>query len=261
MPAVPREGHGAETVVRVDAGDMDRNAVDSASLLVLDHPGTLSEQNLQYLAELIRRGKGMLYVACEPQDAANLARLGQIAGSDLKMPVEFSPPPENQPRKDLFLLEWRKNQSPFDQLDETASALAGSLRFNRGLASHPAPGGLADDVLATYSDRSACLIVTPCGIAGEIAVLNADLTVSNLPGTSLFAPMIEELCNRLLAASGSTDALACGEPMAVVLPTELFTGKRIDDCASSNSSIAAGCGFGIIYRRTYWRSVAAPGCG
>ncbi len=120
-----------------------------------------------------------MYVAAEPVDAENLARFERVLGQDLKMPVEFTPAPADQPRRDLFLLDWRRDQPPFDQLGDTMAAVAGNLRFNRGLSSHGSRGGLVDDILAEYSDRSAALVVTPCG-AGTLAVLNTDLTASNL---------------------------------------------------------------------------------
>jgi hypothetical protein len=179
----------------------------------------LSDEVITLLATLARRGRGILYVAAEPVDAQNLARLARVLGDDLKMPVEFAPPAPDRPRRDLFLLDWRRDQPPFDQLGDTMTAVAGNLRFNRGLDSRRSPGGLADDVLAEFSDRSAALVVTPCG-AGTLAVLNMDLTASNLRASAVFVPLVEELCGRLLAVSDSADAAPCGVPMAVFLPSE-----------------------------------------
>jgi hypothetical protein len=226
VPNKPLPGEASETVVRLDPSHLDRDTVGSASLLVLDHPGNLSDEVINLLATLARRGRGILYVAAEPVDAENLARFERVLGEDLKMPVEFMPPPQNQPRRDLFLLDWRRDQAPFDQLGDTMAAVAGNLRFNRGLSSQRSSGGLEDDVLAEYSDRSAALVVTPCG-AGTLAVLNADLTASNLRASAVFVPLVEELCGRLLAATDSADAMPCGEPMAVYLPAECGTAQGL----------------------------------
>jgi hypothetical protein len=76
---------------------------------------------------------------------------------------------------------------------------------------------LADDVLAGYSDRSACLVVTACG-AGTVAILNADLSASNLPGSPAFVPLLGELMGRLVARTGGGDAAPCGEALALSLP-------------------------------------------
>lgn len=219
LALVPMKQSG-EHVVRIDPTQPDRQALATASLLVLDHPGKLSNEMVNLLAAMVRRGRGLLYVAAEPIDAENLKLLSDAAGDDLKMPVEFSPPPADQPRSDLFLLEWKKDQPPFSQMSETMSAAAGSLRFTGGLATRRVETGLIDDVLATYSDRSAALVVTSCG-AGTLAVLNVDLPQSNLPSSPVFVPMIGELCGRLLSTNRSTDALRCGEPMAESLPTEI----------------------------------------
>ena len=127
------------------------------------------------------------------------------------MPVEFAAA-GNAPRNELFLLKWAKDQSPFDQMEDTVSAVAGGLRFNGGLTSQKKAGGLADEVLASYSDGSACLVVTSCG-AGTLAVLNADLMSSNLPSSPLFVPLVQELSGKLLAASDSPEPAAGGEPM------------------------------------------------
>jgi hypothetical protein len=240
VPNKPKPGEASETVVRLDPSHMDRDTVGSASLLVLDHPGNLSDEVINLLATLARRGRGILYVAAEPIDAENLARFERVCGEDLKMPVVFMPPAESQPRRDLFLLDWRRELAPFDQLGDTMAAVAGNLRFNRGLSSQRASGGLEDDVLAEYSDRSAALVVTPCG-AGTLAVLNADLTASNLRASAVFVPLVEELCGRLLSVTDSADALRCGEPLAVYLPAEcgMAQGLKIEGLPGSEDNVGS----------------------
>ena len=104
------------------------------------------------------------------------------------MPVEFVPPPAGQVRRNLFLKSVRGDEPPFSRLrrrawrrpsagcDSPAASARGRL-----------PDGLADDVLATYNDGSACLVCTASD-AGTLAVLNADLAASNLPGSPAFVP-------------------------------------------------------------------------
>jgi len=241
VPDKPQPGEASEKVVRLDPVNLDRDAAGSASLLVLDHPGSLSDETIQFLATLVRRGHGLFYVAANPVDAENLARFARVAGEDLKMPAEFVPPPSAQPRHDLFLREWKHDQAPFDQLGDLMPAVAGELRFNRGLDSHPLQGGLADDLLASYSDGSACLVVTPCG-AGTIAVLNADLTASNLPASPLFVPVVQELCGRLLAVRDSADAVPCGEAMAQYLLAECGTSQGLETTGPSTNGDTAATG-------------------
>lgn len=254
-PVQPREGQPGERVVRIDPAQIDRDTLSAASLLVVDHPGKLSADAVKLMTALLRRGRGMLYVASEPADATNLKMLADAAGSDLKMPVEFSPPPAGQQRRDLFPAEWRKDQAPFDSLGQTMNAVAGTLRFAGGLSSRRLEGGLIDDIVASFSDRSACLVVTPCG-AGTLAVLNADLAESDLPASSLFVPLVGELCGRLLAGNAIPDASPSGEPFAAYLPGDSGTAAGLTILGPGGATLPADqlteeSGFVV------WRSDAA----
>jgi hypothetical protein len=133
------------------------------------------------------------------------------------MPVEFVPPATGQRRHGLFLAEVRRDLPPFSVFGDGLPALTGTLRFAGGLSSRRLDGGLADDVLASYGDRTAALVVTACG-GGALAVLNLDLAASDLPRSPAFVPLVGELAGRLLGRPRTGDAVACGEPLAVPLP-------------------------------------------
>lgn len=218
VPAGARPGRSEGKVTRIDPAHLDREALSAAEVLVLDHPGKLSGETVQLLATVLRRGKGIWYVAAEGVDATNLKLLADAAGTELQMPVEFTPAPAGQRRRDLFLTEVRRDQPPFTVFGDSLPALLGTLRFSGGLASRRLEGALADDILGSYSDRSACLVATSCG-GGTLAVLNADLAASNLAASPAFVPLVGELMNRLLGRNRMTEALPCGEPVAVYLPT------------------------------------------
>ena len=176
----------------------DREALAAADLFVLDHPGRLSEALAASLAGWLRRGRSVFYVACEPADAVNLKRLAELAGTDLRLPVEFAP--HVRRRLARSPLHRRAASETGRRLTSSVTQLTATLaplRFSGALASHPLPDALADDVRATYSDRSACLVVSSCG-AGTLAILNADLGASNLPTSSAFVPLIGELTTLLL---------------------------------------------------------------
>jgi hypothetical protein len=250
VPILNREGQAGERVIRVDPAQPDRDVLAAASLLVLDHPGKLSPETITLLSSMVRRGRGMLYVAADPVDATNLKLLADAAGSDLKMPVEFQPPSANTVRSDLFLIEWKKDQAPFRDMAETMTAGAGPLRFSGGLATRQLTTGLQDDVLARYSDRSAALVVTSCG-AGSLAVLNADLGTSNLPSSPVFVPMIGELCGRLLAANQSAAPTNCGEALAADLPAEVTATAGLSVVPALESAFSQEASFVV------WRGEAA----
>jgi hypothetical protein len=215
-PLAPRPGRPDARVTRLDPTQPDDGALAAADVIVLDHPGRLAGDVVRRLVALLKRGRGMLYVAAEPTDAMNLTLLAEAAGPDLRMPVEFVPPAAGQRRRDLFLANVRHDQPPFATFGESA-AWADGLRFGGGLASRRRDEGLADDILAGYSDRSACLVVSNCG-DGTLAVLNADLMASNLAASPAFVPLVGELSGRLLGQRRAADAVPCGEPAAVYLP-------------------------------------------
>ncbi|HEX4796681.1 MAG TPA: BatA and WFA domain-containing protein [Humisphaera sp.] len=247
-----------ERVARIQPADLDRDALGGADLIVVDHPGKISQQAAGLMVSLARRGRPILYVAAEPVDATNLRLLSQAAGADLKMPVEFLPPPPAAWRRDLFLTEYRRNESPFAAFGESLPAALGPLRFGGGLSSRAVQQGLADDVLASYSDRSACLVVSSIG-AGTLAVLNADLNQSNLAGSPVFVPLVAELVDRLMGRRGG-EASPSGEPLAAYLPSEAgaadglaITGPNAP--GRSNGQIMDDANF-VVWR---WDAAGPPG--
>ncbi|GMV95849.1 MAG: hypothetical protein AMXMBFR83_02190 [Phycisphaerae bacterium] len=218
VPARPRETRGTEKVIRVRPDQLDRDALAAADLVAVDHPGKLSAEHVALLAAFLQRGRSILYVAAEPVDAVNLKQLADAAGPALKMPVEFLPP-SGPARKEQRWTFVRANLTPFSLFGDAVSAAVAPLRFNGGLNARPLPGALADDVLAAYGDSTAALVTATCG-AATLAVLNADLPASNLPGSPLFVPMVGELVDRLLGGGRREETVFCGETVVVDLPPD-----------------------------------------
>jgi hypothetical protein len=238
VPLKPREGQTGERVIRVDADALDRDAVAGADVVVLEHPGRLTLESSKMLASVVRRGRALLYVAAEPIDATNLALLSQAAGSDLKMPVQFVPPAASAPRDGLFIGSTRRG-AVFKVFGENSAAVFSPLRFGGGLDSHALPNALADDVLATYSDRSACLVITPCG-AGKLAVLNADLGQSNLAVSPAFVPLVEEIVASLVSRGNVQDAVPCGELAVSYLPPEVTASAGLNIAGTNADQTTTG---------------------
>lgn len=218
-----------QRIMRLDPARADREALTSADLLILDHPGKLSDDTVELICALMLRGRGVFYVAAEPIDATNLKLMTKAAGSSLQLPVEFAPSSAGQVRKNLFLTDIKTRQMPFSVFGEDATAIVAPLRFGGGLSSRRVEGALLDDVCATYSDQSACLVVTACG-AGSLAVLNAELGASNLPASPAFVPLTGELISHLLGRDRSQETISSGEPVAVFLPPDAVpvAGLRIE---------------------------------
>lgn len=258
LPSLPRQGSAQTSrVLRIDPDRIERQTLSSADLIVLDHPGKLPQGGIDLLSALMRRGRPVLYVAAEPIDATNLKRLADAAGTALKMPVEFSPPPALQARRNLFLADFRKDEPPFNVFGELAMPALSPLRFSGGLSSRRLDTGLADDILATYSDRSACLIVTTCA-AGALGILNADLSTSNLPAAPAFVPLLGELTGRLLGQKRSQDAaVPSGQPLARYLPADAGTlpGLALAGPANELGSLLEESNF-ILWR---WNAAGPPG--
>jgi hypothetical protein len=261
-PQTPRDPAAASKVTRVKRiapDSLDRDVLAGAELLVLDHPGKLSTPQIGLLAALVRHGRPMFYVAAEPVDATNLALFAQAAGADLKMPVEFSPPPAGAARRNLFLADVKRNAAPFRTFGESLNAAIGPLRFGGGLASHPLAGGLPEEVLAEYGDHSACLVVTACA-AGTLAILNADLNESNIVGSAVFVPLVDELVDKLLGRRMSDGSVACGESLSAYLPADAGAAAGLKTAgpggsAGSSGTISEDANF-VMWR---WNGNGAPG--
>ena len=142
------------------------------------------------------------------------------------MPVEFTPPPAGHLRQDLVLTSVARDQSPFRVFGDHLTAVLGPLRFAGGLSSRRREAAFQEDLLASYSDGSACLVCTSSD-AGALAVLNADLAAGNLPRTGAFVPLVEELLERLLGRRLGAAAW-CGEPLVVHLPAEAGVAAGLD---------------------------------
>lgn len=219
VPAADETRRSTARVVRLDPDDPDPELLAVAELLIVDHPGRLSDEAVGQLASLLRRGRGLLYVASEPADALSLQRLVRAAGSGLQLPVEFAPPSVHQERRGLFLIEVRRELPPFRIFGDELTAALSPLRFSGGLVSRPVEGALQEDVLATFNDRSAFLVSAGSG-AGTLIVMNADLGISNLPKSPLFVPLVGEIAQRLLGGAAEAREFSTGEPLAVALPAE-----------------------------------------
>lgn len=252
---------GTPAVVRATPDALDAEMLSQANLIVIDHPGVLNPAIVQMLAQSMRRGRSILFFAAETADAITLQRLTAEMGRSLKMPVAYQPFPQGQWRRDQQLSNVRLDLSPFNALGEGAAVLVKGWRFGGGLASHPVPETLADEVLATYTDGSACLALTVTDSAA-LAVMNADLGTSNLPTQSAFVPLIDELTRSLTERRSATQAPRCGQSLVARLPTVGLTASSltIDGPNSLESKSDLGElqdeGGNVIWR---WPAVGAPG--
>jgi hypothetical protein len=258
------EASGAGKLLRVDPADLQPQALAPANLVFLDHPGKLSDDAVRLLADLLYRGRPMVYVAGEPVDAINLKRLCEAARGGLRMPVEFQPPPAGQARRDLFLAAVRRDEPPFRVFGDQLDAVIGRLRFAGGLGSRRLEGGVEDEVLATYNDGTACLVLASSG-AGALAVLNADLAASDLVKSGAFVPLLAELVEQLLDRNRGGQTALCGEPLVVNLPAEIRSTPGLQIVGPRPAAPAGEAqplgelvdeGTALVWR---WASPSAPG--
>jgi len=215
-PTEPADSATASRVQRLAPDKLDNQSLAAADVVVIDHPGKLPSDAIGVLAALVRRGRGVLYSAAEPTDAANLKLLMEALGDSLKMPMEFQPPENSQSRRDLTLASLRRQQPPFVIFGDELTSLTSPLRFSGGLTSRRLPQGLEDDIRAAFSDGSAFLVDARSD-AGSLIVMNADLERSNLPVSPLFVPLVSELTQELLAKRHGPGEFASGEPLVMAL--------------------------------------------
>jgi hypothetical protein len=227
----------AAQVRRIDPAEADTAALAPADLILLDHPGKLADDKIKLLASFLRRGRPMLYVAAEMIDATNLKNLAEAAGSGVQLPVEFTPPAAGQSRRDLTLAAVKRDRPPFNVFGDNLNAIVGQLRFAGGLNSRRVEGRIAEDVLASYSDGSASVVLASSD-AGSLAVINADLKDSNIPKTWAFLPLVEELVHGLLDRGRVNDTAYCGEQMVVQLPGDVGPSPGLKLVGLSAESIA-----------------------
>ncbi len=237
LPDARLKDDASAKVVRVDPSGVDAAALSSVDLIFLDHPGKLSDEVIKLLADLLRRGQRIVYVAGEPIDATNLKRLSDTCGSGLQLPVEFFPPATPRIRRDLFLASVAEDLPPFGIFADNLAPLIGQLRFAGGLGSRRLEGTLDDDIRATYNDGSACLVLSSSD-AGALAVLNADLAASNLPRTPAFVPLMDELVEQMLSSHHIGPTAYCGEPLVVQLPTDAGSTAGLRLCGPETSEHA-----------------------
>ena len=227
------ERKGNESIVRVNPVRDDVRNWPQCDVYVIDHPGSLAVDSLQLIASQLKRGKGLLCVTSELVDAVNLKHLGEILGSDFQPPVELVPDNNNEFRRELFVRQVKSRVPPFSVFgsDDAASFLT-PIRFSGGLGTRATSEGLRDQVLAELSDTSALLYLSSVG-AGQLAVLNTDLSRSNWAVQPTFLPVMGELIKSLLAHHGQSDQIHSGEPLVRMLPNTItdssqLKGKTID---------------------------------
>jgi len=254
---VPSEAAASDglRITRLAPDKLDNEHITAADLVVIDHPGTLSAETIGVLAALVRRGRGLLYVAAETSDAVNLKLLSDALSSSLKLPVEFQPAATLRARRDLAIASVRGDQPPLAIFGGELNSLMAPLRFSGGLATRRLTQGLQDDVRATLSDGSALLVATASD-AGSLAVINADLEHSSLPVSPLFVPLVHELTQELLGKKRSTSEFASGEPLAVSIP---ISGDQTTDLSIHGGPSAQGERGEIIFEASgpLWKSPAA----
>ncbi len=262
-PDAALKERAAAKVLRISPQSLDRETLAPAEVIALDHPGKIDDVGLRLLANLMRRGKTILYVTAEPVDAVNLKLMSDVVARAWQLPVEFAAPVGGQSRRAMFLQTFRRESPAFKIFGEQTDAAIGGLRFSGGLVSRKLETGLSDDVLASYADGSAAIALS--GVeAGSLLVLNADLAESNLSASGVFLPLLEELLQQSLNRRRMSTSLASGERLDIQLPTEVGTaaGLQITSGESNDSPIdgrwgrLADDGAGVR-----WSSTAAPAPG
>lgn len=251
---------GQMLVTRTRPERFSVESVSGSQLLVFDHPGRLQANQIKAIASLMRRGRGVLYVASELVDATNLKLLYDELGGDLRAPVELRPSPRGVKRNSLTVASVKDKLRPFNVFGDSLTAVLSDLRISGGLTTQRIPNSLDDDIRATLNDQSVLLFTTPAG-SGKLCVLNADLNQSNWPRHSTFVPILNELVEDLLRSNGKSEKSLCGEPLTRLLPPAISSGADLSVVseANSESTIATGefqqSGEGVLWN---WRRPEGP---
>lgn len=266
------DARGGEKVLVVPPGSVGGRTLRDADMLVVNRPGRMSESTVEQMVGMLLRGFPVLYFACEPVDAENIAALDRACGDALALPVKFvgwqggargsvgdagfragAPVGVKLARLD-------EARSPFMGFGDHLERLSQELEAFGILKTTPAPDGAAEDTLAAWSDGSAAMIDARAG-SGHLAVWNGRLIASSLHRSPFFVALVRQWATTLLlkrlAVAG---ALPVGAARMLPLPAldetagalELVDseGRRIEEFEPVRE------GEGLTWR---WAAVAPPG--
>ncbi len=206
-------------VVMVTPGMLDTPTAQTARLWIITDVEAWDETVAPRLAAWLRRGQAVLYIARGPADANNLQALQEKLGAEMQPPVELIASLESEDRRNLRVEQFDQESAPFDAFGDSLRSTAKTWRIGGGSPTRALDGAVVDAVAATLSDRSALLFFTDVG-AGRLAVLNADLAVSNIAYQAGFVPMLVETIGRLTDSGGALSATASGLPVVRDLPAD-----------------------------------------
>ncbi|HUT13822.1 MAG TPA: VWA domain-containing protein [Thermoguttaceae bacterium] len=260
------QGERASVEVRpIDPTDLDAAALAPASLIALDHPGKLSPEVIELLADLMRRSRPIIYVTGETIDAANLQQLGDAAGSGFRLPVEVRLPPAGEFRRDLKLADMAFDDGVFGRLGRDFERECDSLRFAGGLDLRPLADSTKGEILASYDDGSVGVMLARFtgSPAHALAVINADLGAMNVGNRWETMALVGELLAEMLEGHRSEPAYACGEALQRSLPGEVgssaglrIVGPGMTDSQDAGQSLLRDEAAGVQW---IWHSPQQPG--
>lgn len=245
-----------EAVRVLDGAAPDADILAGADLVAVAGAGRLPAGTVKLLAALVTRGTSLLVVAEGARDLENLLAFEKACGEEFRFPVAFSPYGRwgaGGRRIDKV----KKDEQPFAVMAGSMELLRG-IEFAGALRSVAGSAESAEDVLATYNDGSAALVVTPCG-RGRVGVLNADIARSTLPSSPLFVPLVQELAERLTKADGGeVSSTPVGKAVNMFLPpsTETAGETRIEGPVGGECGKLEDTETGVLWT---WREVERRG--
>ena len=255
----PNADNAGKGVVTMAPEELDSQRLATFDVLIADHPGKLSPETIELFSAAIERGRPMIYVASESIDATNLKQI--IDAANVQLPVDFSPPPPSQERRDLFWTSVQEDAKPFAVFGDGLDGIVSTLRFSGGLNSRVRSDGIREEILAEYQDRSASLIVGGSNTS-RLAVLNADLGRSNLPTTGALVPFLDQLVDDLLSANHVMEDAVCGELLVFRLPPSVSAANDLKIVSprprtqGSSPGAIDHDGIGVVWT---WPSPDTPG--
>ena len=246
-----------DTIRRVLPEELSRQIAGSSDLIILSRPGLLESENVALLGALIRRGRSLLYFASHSIDAVNLKRILAASGGDTALPVTFTPRAARSHHR-VALASIRQDEPPFAVFGDRASQALADLQLMSALQSQKISSGVPEEILATYEDGSAWLIIARIASA-KMGILNMDLAESDLPKSSCFVPLLNEIVELLLAPSQTADSARSGERFSTFWPQHLSGLKHLrveGPDGLDNDGTFMESDEGVAW---HWDQVGAPG--
>lgn len=210
-------GAAARPVARLAPSELAPEAIAGHDVLWLVRAGAPGDDALRALAAFVARGKGVVAVLEDADDASTVTRLAAELGPGAALPVRAVTLSSGQDAPELAIARVDQARRPFAAFPVAVRAHLAAAPVRRPVSLQRVTKGASPDVVADFADGSPAIVSAAAG-EGRLALIAADLAASPLARSPLFVPLVTELTAAVCADDQRVSELACGRPALTPLP-------------------------------------------